>query len=312
MWPENSSFSSKLPTLQVALDSTSLGALKKCPRFYELSIVRGWSGRKRSVDLEFGIWLHSARELYYRLRAGGAEHEAALLAALNYAMTETWDKELDRPWQGDQYKNRFTLARTLVWYLDQWGNGNDPLETIILADGKPAVEVSFRFPLGFSSTSTHDEYTLCGHLDRLVQYNGRSWISDLKSTKHTLDAHYFSQFTPDNQMTCYALGGQVTLGEAPSGIIIDAVQIGVGFSRFTRGMVMRTSAQIDEWMRGLRVLLAQAEGYARDNFWPMNEKACFGCAFRGICSHSPQVRERWLEADFVKRVWDPLQVRGDI
>lgn len=327
-WPENTAFSSHLPTLQLAYDSTSLGALKTCPRKYQLSIVEGWIAKSRSVDLDFGIYLHSARETYYRARAQGLTHEPALDKAIQYALTITWDEQLQRPWNsGDSSKNRFTLLRTLVWYLDKWGD-SDPLETVLLANGKPAVEVSFRFSLGFgphyaelggaSYDSTRDsgghgdEYLLCGHLDRLVRFQERLWISDLKSTRSGIDQYYFAQFSPDNQMSCYALGGKIALQDKVAGIIIDAAQVLVEGSRFGRGLVERTEAQLHEFLRSLHSYIKQAENYAKNNFWPQNDKACFRCEFRSICSKSPSVREQWLKADFVKRVWDPLRVRGDI
>lgn len=323
-WPDNSAFSAKLPTLQLAWDSTSLGDLKKCPRYYELRMVHGWSSRTRSVHLDFGIWLHSARERYYHARAGGANHESALDTALQYVLTATWDQTLDRPWHsGDKYKNRLTLAQTLVDYCDKWKD--DPLQTVILSNGKPAVEVSFRFGLGFGPTTSvpydpqidaggdDEEFLLCGHLDRIVSFQERVWGSDLKTTQHSVDSHYFSQFSPDNQMSVYSLAGRVVLKEKLAGMIIDACQVLVTEPpRFARALVERTEQQLAEFARGLHVLLRQAEQYARANFWPQNEKACFRCEFRPICSRAPSVREQWLKADFTKRTWDPLKVRGDI
>ncbi len=310
MWPSNTAFSPDLPTLQLSWDSTSLGALKECPRKYELSIVKGWRSKTTAVDLDFGIWLHSARERYYHARARGQDHDTAQREALGWLLEATWNGELQRPWQGDQYKNRYTLARSFVWYTEQWGQ-NDPLEQVMLANGKPAVEVSFRFELG-ERAGTGEPFALCGHLDRLVRFNGSLWVSDLKSTRHTLDASYFQQFSPDNQMSLYTLAGKVVCSEPVQGIVLDAVQVAVGFSRFARGLVQRTEAQLEEWLAGLRVLLTQAEQYARAGFWPQNDKACFRCQFRSICARSPAVREAWLKADFQQRIWDPLQVRGDI
>src|SRR5208282_4852380 len=151
-----------------------------------------------------------------------------------------------------------------------------------------------------------------GHMDRLVRFNDRLWVSDLKSTRHSLDSTYFAQYTPDNQMSAYSVAGKVVLNEPAAGIILDAAQVGVGFSRFARGLVYRTTAQLEEWLHGIEVLLHQYEEYARAQFWPQNEKSCWGCSFRPICARSPQVRENWLKSDFVERQWNPLEVRGDI
>lgn len=308
--PFNSSFSTTVPGLQLAWDSTSLGVLKECPRKYYYSIIRGLTPRLRSVDLDFGIHIHSGRERYYHARAKGESHDKALDIALDYILNVTWDKDLNRPWaSGDSNKNRATLVRTLIWYVDKWQN--DPLETIILANGKPAVELSFRFNLDYF-TASGEQYSLCGHLDRVVKFQNQIWLSDLKSTRHTISEEYFAQYTPDNQMSTYSFGGKVVYSFPVVGIIIDAVQVAVTFSHFERGMVHRTDEQLDEWHKDLGSYLKQAEGYARAQHWPQNDKACYRCAFRGLCNKPPSAREQWIGPNMGIRVWDPLQRRGDI
>lgn len=311
--PVNSAFSKEVPKLQIAFDSTSIGALQRCPRFYQLSIIEGWRGKEPAIDLQFGIWLHSGRERFYHAKADGAQYEEAHNAALEYVLTESWDQSLGRPWMGDEYKNRFTLVRTLSWYLEEWKD--DPLETVTLANGKPAVEVSFRFELG-ALASSGEMYMLCGHLDRLVRLSEKLFVSDLKSTKSALGSWYYAQFENDNQMSTYSFAAGVVLSEPCEGVIIDAAQIGVGFSRFGRHVLKRHPARLEEWYRSLKVLLAQNEQYVAQDFWPQNPSSCFKygrpCEFLSICSRPPQSREQWLKADFVKRVWDPLQVRGDV
>ena len=319
-WPENTAFSSTLHTLQLAMDSTSLGALKKCPRYYQLAIVEGWTqkGTGNRVDLDFGIWLHSGRERYYHARARGETHEQGVDAALQYVLTVTFDPLTQRPWQGDSYKNRLTLARTLLDYLDKWEN--DPLVTCIQANGKPAVEVTFKFPLNWFAehkTAQDEEFWLCGHLDRVVDFQGKTYISDLKSTRHDLGDRYWKQFLLSNQFAIYTIAGNTVLKSKVAGLIVDACQVLVTKpARFGRRIMEKTEAQLDEFMKSLKVLLTQAQHYARENFWPQNEQACFQygkpCEFLEICGRSPSVREQWLRADFTKHVWNPLVQRGDI
>lgn len=317
-WPENTAFSPTLPTLQLYWDSVSTGALKKCPRYYQLANVEGWTrkGTEGRVDLDFGIWLHSGRERYYHARADGKTHEEGVDAALQYVLTATWNPETQRPWQGDQYKNRLSLARTLVDYLDKYEF--DPLVTVIKFDKKPAVEVTFKFPLGWNPEhSATEEFWLCGHLDRVVDFQGKTYISDLKSTRHDLGDRYWKQFLLSNQFNIYTVAGNLVLKSKVSGLIVDACQVLVTEpARFSRRIIEKTEAQLSEFMRAMRTLLHQAESYARNNFWPQNENACFQygrpCEFLEICGRAPSVREQWLKADFTKRVWDPLIARGDI
>jgi hypothetical protein len=263
------------------------------------------------VDLEFGILTHSCRERYYHARASGADHEQALDTALDWLLCATWDTRLSRPWTTDDVnKNRLTLVRTMVWYLDQYAA--DPLETIILANGKPAVELSFRYATTYR-TRAGEPFELAGHLDRLVRLAGTGYLSDLKTTKHTIDARYRAQFTPDNQFFLYEYSVPIVWSvDIAGGILVDAIQVAVSFSRPERFMVMHSKAQLAEWYDGLELWLSHAEDFARCAHWPMNERACFLCEYRGICSRSPQSRDQWLAADFERRVWDPTKARGDI
>lgn len=289
--------------IQKAWDSTSLNTFKECPRKYYYSIHQGWATREQSVHLTFGIYLHSAHERYYRALAEGMDHEAALRATLRDTLTATHKWHSD-----DQYKNKATLIRTIVWGLDQFKD--DPARTIILANGKPAVELSFRFEIPEAP-----EFLYCGHMDRLAEFMGKVYVFDYKSTKRALYTEFFDQFNPHNQMTGYTLGGKITFHQPVEGVIIHAAQVGVGFSRFARGFSPRSEDQLNEWLHSTAYFVKLAARYAEEEFWPMNEGACnnyFGCPFRPICSKPVRQRETWLHADYVPRLWDPLQIRGDI
>lgn len=311
---KNSSFSSLLPTLQLAWDSTSLGALKECPRKYYLSIVCGWQLKAQSVHLTFGLHYHAALERYDHAKVVGASHEAAIDVAVAYTLEATWDRELGRPWVSDhQSKNRLTLLRTVVWYLDQFKE--DPFQTVVLASsGKPAVELSFRLATTHYAP-TGEAFLLCGHLDRVAHHDSGIYIMDRKTSTSTLSQDFFSKFAPDNQMSCYTLAGQIIYELPIKGIVIDAAQVAVTFSRFQRGLIERHEASLGEWYMDLGLWLGQATVFAQMSYWPMNDKSCGnygGCSFRGICAKPPSVREQWLRSDFSLITWDPLKVRGDI
>jgi hypothetical protein len=315
----NSAFSTELPTWQLAWDSTSIGLLKECPRKYQLTMgsatTPGWSPRAESVHLRFGTEVHAARQVYDLARSHGRSHDDALDIAVDHALRSTYDYDRNRPWFSDhKEKNRFTLLRTIVWYLDEYGP-NDPLQTVTLTNGKPAVELSFRMQTDLRIGG--EPITLCGHMDRLVtaSFDQRTYIADIKTTGSTLGTDYFSRFSPDNQFSLYSFAAKVVYSQPVAGLIVDAAQVAVTFSRFQRGLVPRHPAQLDEWYKDLEVWLEQAYSFARKDHWPMNDKSCNnygGCPFRGICGHVPSVRDEWLRASFAHRVWDPLRARGDV
>lgn len=332
--------------IQFAFDSTSLGWLKTCPRLYQYQMIEGWRAKGGGVHIIFGQHYHSALECYDKYRALEPErsHDEAVHNTVHELLLMSWEYEdgfdyksghrppadkPGKPWASDHpAKNRFTLVRSVIWYLDQFKD--DPAATLILANGKPAVELSFRMELDWGPEANNkcppggwrhamndglgfQPYILCGHLDRVVEFGGQRYVLDRKTSGSSLTSHYFDGFSPDNQMSIYTLAARIQFSTPVAGVIIDAAQIAVGFTRFQRGFTYRTEAQLEEWLTDFRFWTAQAEGFAEADSWPMNDKSCGmygGCAFRKICSKSPEVRERFLESDFERRPWNPLISRG--
>lgn len=314
--PVNSAFHPDIPGLQIAWDSTSIGAFKTCPRKYQLSIIEGWNPRSLSVHLVFGQHYHKALERYDHSRSAGRDHEQSTIDAVRQALSDSWEILPDgrgRPWMSDDpLKNRETLVRTVVWYLEEFAD--DSAKTIQLANGKPAVELSFRFETDYF-LSDGTPFLLCGHLDRLAELGDDTYVFDRKTTKNTLSESFFEGFSPNNQFSLYTLAAQVVYNTNVAGLYVDGAQIAVGFSRFQRAMSPRHHSQIEEWYKDFGLMLQLAQFYAAQQYWPMNDTACGnygGCQFRGICSKVPGVREAYLKGSFTRRVWDPLFVRGDI
>jgi hypothetical protein len=161
----------------MGVELSTLKPAKECARKYYYQVILGWIPRGENVHLLFGSIYASSLELYHRLRATGADHNSATHDVVLEALTKSWGK-LDAAALRDlpgsaRNKTREHLIRSIVWYLDEYEN--DPCETVILADGNPAVEHTFKFQLT-------DEIWLCGHIDRLVRYAGDYYVQDQKTT----------------------------------------------------------------------------------------------------------------------------------
>lgn len=343
-------------SIRFAWDSTTLGAFKTCPRMYQYLYIDGWAPKDENIHLRFGIEYHQALHDYETSATSGGDHEQSVRFAIRELLIRCQDYPNVDPTARPsiRVKTKTNLVRTVVWYLDQFKD--DPAETVVIdnewictkehhvqcRDGahegcpycthvpKPAMEVSFKFELdwgpgpfnglfaeGVEGASKFQPYILCGHLDRLVTFNDETFVMDRKTATTTLSSSYFDQYHPNNQMTLYAIAGQVVLGTAIRGVIIDGACIQVGGSWFQRGFTYRTQAQLDEWMVDLRFWLEQAERYAVAGHFPMNDTACNnygGCKFRDICNKDPRVRENFLRAKFVQlpleERWNPLRSRG--
>lgn len=302
--------------VQFAWDSTSIKLAETCLRKYYYKMIVGWQPERKSVHLLFGGWYATALESYYKYVAEGMSQDDALAEVVGEALVETWEFETDEagepipntgaPWQSDHNtKTRENLIRTIVWYIDQFGD-DDSCQTLILSNGKPAAEHSFRL-------EADNGIILSGHLDRLIDYGGKVYIQDQKTTGSTITNRFFDSFNPDTQMSLYTFAGKSIFQLPIKGVMIDAAQIAVGFTRFERGFTFRTDDQLNEWYEHSMYHIERARQATREDYFPMNPSSCGnfgGCEFRHICSKAPSVREQFLKGDFVKgKRWDPLEVR---
>lgn len=318
--------------IQYAIDSTSIGYLKTCPRLYQYIMIEGWSPKEDSVHLYFGQEYHKALEEYDGFRITGLSHEDSVRKTIICLLSRIHNWNPDTSTRAGNYKNPRTLLQLVIDYLDRYKD--DPAKTVIRENGTAATEVSFRFELDFGPQSEagrwkepgprpnmpnhfFQPYILCGHLDRVVTFNDQTMVMDHKTTLMQAGSYFFDQWSPNNQMSLYTLAGQVVLNTVIKGVIIDAAQILLDKPNvFTRGFTFRTAQQTEEWVTDLKIHLHMAEQYATIGYWPQNDTACDkfgGCKFRGVCSKDPSVRERFLEADFIKlpeeERWNPLKPR---
>lgn len=302
--------------IQFAWDSTSLGYLKTCPRLYQYTMIEGWSSREESIHLRFGSEYHQALQDYDLSRAEGIPHNDAVHDVVRELLIRIEDWKPDLGSKAGKYKNRESLVRSVIWYLEG-PRANDSYKTYILSNGRPAVELSFRFELGFCPDAGADPYLLCGHLDRVVSDDaGNLFVEDHKTTRGTPGDYFFASFEPHNQMSLYTFAAQIILEAPIKGVIVNAAGLLIDSTAFQRGFTFRTPDQLEEWVLDLSRWLAQAEWYAEHDYWPQNDTACDkfgGCRFRGVCSKSPQVREIYLKSGFTKLAeeerWNPLRSR---
>lgn len=294
---------------QIWWDAHSMSQLKRCPRLYYYTIVRGLATKRMAATLRFGIIFHEAQEVFHKALAKGCDEAAAFREVFRLILTRVRE-EPEIFQDSDPVRTPATLLRAAIWHLDEFGL-RDPAQTVMLASGKPAVELSFKFPIELTSPDG-GPYMLTGHIDRLVTIGGETFVEDYKTTKSALGSYFFDQWTPENQMSQYSYAGRVVFDTPTSGVIITGVQLGVTFCRTARGFAHRTPSQLSEWLEDYQQWLKLAERFAEAQYWPMNDKSCSmygGCSMRSVCAKDPAVRESYIATSFIHRPWDPTQSR---
>lgn len=301
-------------SIQYAWDATGLEAIKKCPRYYQLSLVDNWQSTGDNIHLRWGGEFHSALEDYEHAKAAGYKHDDALHFTLRALLTRIsdWEPQPKEGVRSQVLKTKENLVKAVGWYLDHYEQ--DQAKTLVLENGKPAVELSFHFVLPIPAPRPKVNYILAGHLDKIVDFNGDLFVMDHKTTTNTPGSYFFDGFDPHNQMTVYTIAAQTIMKSPIKGVIVDAIQVATEFIRPTRGITYRSSQRLEEWLVDLEIWLRQAERYAEAGYWPQNDTACSmygGCRFREVCSKSPQVRQAYLESNFTQEEerWNPLKSR---
>lgn len=324
-------------SIQYAWDSTSLTTAMACAQRYKYEIIDGWQPKNPdiAVALAFGQLLHFGVEQYHRERAAGQPFDEAVHNALRSVLayrdsglaierpliellpTDADVKQLrdedaeDEESDGYELRNskirtRYHLFRALVWYFEQYKN--DALKVVTLTDGNAAVEHSFRVPTG-KSLSDGTPLLLAGHYDKLVEFNSEIFVSDIKTTK-SLTRSWREGFDLSHQMTGYTVGGKVGLHQPVRGVFIDGIQLQVGGVKFARFITVRSESQLQEYLRLLEYIAAQAERWYHEQYYPLNTASCMFCKFKQVCKQPPEFRSGYLNMYYERKpAWNPLRNR---
>jgi hypothetical protein len=295
----------------IAIDNTSLSKFKECPQKYFLSIVQGYRRNSKAPPLVFGKIYHDLLELYDRLIFTGISREDVVRILVRRALNYSNElAELD-----DDKRNIPSLLRAIVWY--DMAYSNDPFKTVMLIDGRPAVELSFQlnFPMQLYNweSGEHEDVIYCGHIDRIASYEGRLYAVEHKHTTSALGDYYYDRYTFSSQISGYAAAIRVVWGLDAVGAMIDSTSIGVTFARFGRRIATRVEEHLEEWLEDTKYWITQVYEAKKNQHFPRNTESCnrySGCEFRDVCYARPGARDAVLKADFHVEHWNPMKPRG--
>lgn len=298
-----------LDTAAFIIDNTSLAMFKECPKKYQLGILLGYRPKSSAPPLTFGKAYHDALEVFRREKARGMSHDDSIAKALRKALDASY---ADPSFTLFTNRSRITLCRAIVWYADQYKN--DVMKTLVLPNGKPAVELSFRVELPFSFHGSDAPVYYCGHVDEVAEYSDKLYAVEHKHTVGSMYDSYWDRYTFSSQISGYVMALKINFNLEVAGALIDATQVGVNFARFGRRIAHRVETHQQEWIVDLSYWMSQLDLCIRSDRFPHNTESCTkygGCQFREVCFSSPLVRQAILDSHFKIEKWNPLKPRGE-
>lgn len=302
------------------IDATAYKALLTCPLYYQRSVIEGWRQRQKGLHVWWGSLVHNALEEYDRARLGGQEAEAAVEATVRWVMEHAGERDEEtgrwrayEPEGKSGAKTAWTAARTVVQYAD-WSE--DPatggkMEPIKIRKA-PALEVYWELhDVPLSKVFGRDVF-LSGKVDRLLLERGTGyyWIGERKTTEKAVGPFYLAQYDPNPQMDFYSIAaanGEELFGLPIKGVVLEPIQTGVQFNRFTRLPIRRSREQRAEALEEIRY-------WAERDLLPLlngetprrRTSSCRMCDFRSVDARNASMRNLYLRGDFVQTgPWDP-------
>tara|TARA_R110000803_G_scaffold80261_5_gene146072 strand:- start:11899 stop:12849 length:951 start_codon:yes stop_codon:yes gene_type:complete len=277
---------------QIVWDVSSIENLIRCSKYYQYNNLKGMRLSLPPTATYFGSAVHHGFEVLDTVRFYGGKVDEAVEQAVDTILTEYGE---GLRLSTDNARSLQPALRAVVWRAEEFWD--DPLETVAMPDGKPALEVRFEVPLAFID----QPYRLSGRIDKMVEHNGDLYIVDTKTTKKVLNSWFFDGYMPSTQIYGYMWVCREILKLPIRGFIIDAVQTMVESTRFGRATFDVTPEQIDEWKSTVKDGFQRLVEYKNQQNYPHNYASCGnygGCVYRKVCAAPEWMRPTYIEDSY--------------
>ena len=293
------------PEFPIVIDSTMRSDYDSCAHKFELARVYGLQHLGGSVHLiaggAFAKGCEVARRKFYQegLSAEDAILEGVLAAWIHYGDFEYEDRY--------KHKSPERVAYALVEYFEEYPLATDKIQPYFRADGKPAIEFEFSFPLETNHPETGDPLLYGGRFDMVGSYLQSLWVVDEK-TATRLGPQWLKSFTLRGQLIgyCYA-ARQFDL--PVNGFIVRGISFLKDYYGHAEVIEVVPDYRLEQWREQLEL---NAQDMIRD--WERSEygksfgescNAYGGCPFRNLCDKEHW--EEWWAQSFEVSRWNPLE-----
>ena len=293
------------PEFPHVIDSTMRSDHANCAHQFELARVHGLQHLGGSVHLiaggAFAKGCEVARRQFYQ--HGVSEEHAVYMGVL-----AAWEHYGDFEYE-DKYKHKSPerVAYALVEYFTEYPLSNDKIQPYFRADGKPAIEFEFSFPLEINHPETGDPLLYGGRFDMVGSYLQSLWVVDEK-TATRLGPQWLKSFTLRGQLIGYCYAARQF--ELPvNGFIVRGISFLRDYYGHAEVIEVVPDYRLEQWREQLDLDVEDmVRDYNRGKFGMAFGEACNsygGCPFRNLCDKEDW--KEWWEQHYEISRWNPLE-----
>lgn len=322
--PEFSTLDEVEEVFPVYFDASTLANYAKCPRLYELKVLRGLGTEVKPRPMQAGTALHAAIDIY----SITADPDVAL-----ETLREEWGDSDSSP-TIDKFAH-LTLAHLEVVLKNYIDYANQPAgmqyESVVFTeddiDWKKVIAAKLRIHNGkimFGESSwlmNIDVELPDGHIvtmpyagkpDMLVRSTSNNlYIMDHKTTSRYLSDWYFESHRVSNQLRCYMGMVEELTGIMPHGGIVNGIYVGTRASkdsfkgtRFHPYKYNWDRTHVHEAFRNQYAWARAIDQASQNNYFPqVSTYACRGCDMGKICDREPALRDGVAYTDYEEVGW---------
>lgn len=296
------------PIFPEVVDSTMRSDYDSCAHKFELQRIYGLAAKGGSTHLiaggAFAKGCEVARRSFY-LHGHSEEHSVYLgtLAAWeHYGEYEPEEKYVS--------KSAERVAYALVEYFTEYPMATDRVQPYFGADGKPAIEFEFSFPLETVHPETGNPLLYGGRFDMVGSYMSGLWVVDEKTTTR-LGPTWLRSFTLRAQLIGYCYAARL-FGLPVNGFIVRGVSFLRDYYGHAEVIEHVPEYRLNLWREQIEEDFAKAViDWKRGRFGYSLGEACNnygGCPFRNTLCDKESWKD-WWEGGFDIARWNPLEQR---
>jgi hypothetical protein len=299
------------------LDSHLIKTYRACEQkfywFEELHII----GKGKAPAPGFGIAMHSGIENYRRAKMDGkgfteavAFGKDALTASYNRSMPEESRQEVMQ----DDKRSLPNAHRIYEGYCRHY----EPFMYKFLY-----IEIPFALYIGQIQGDVPGgvkDVIYVGIVDAILEYRGRLYVNDLKTTGWVLNENWLEGFRMDQGLVGYTIAAKELLGVETQYALVHGIWVqkepktdkAKKLDEYYKSKEIHwEDDQLREWHKNTLRTASRIEHSRATDDWQMdfgqNCGAFGGCSYRPLCAATPGFRKRMVEMEYDKAFWTPLE-----